>query len=404
MPIHRTIHSNFKLENSGFDIGGLVESVVLFDTTILADSSDVPGLIASIGNHGIEALLKEGLIRVNCSAPSAQATMDYRHKGFFKNRPLDRPLRFGADLIYTDPARPENQSEASRFGGILKKARRSLGLSKKELHQVRDLILTTSLIIHPKKLSFISDFCNDLNENHDLFCSILIDHLINKHGFSLCLLDIEFSILEIEENVFEIRTNLPEKLDIPAETLHEYLKPRFFDISGCNLSILRTMNAGAICGLPENHADIVARRADWIASVQSQSDARPAFTKILEATNVPTLEPDTRIDAEALIKLRESDEARVFRDWIHGKPDLTGAEIGDLLGGWRHRLGDIVDRPIGKTLRLIASLGVSAGFGDPSGLSGAAADTYLKQLLPTTGPISFIRHEFRDHIDWQARR
>ena len=115
MNVSRTLYSGFQTQEKLLDSGRFVEAILLFDTVLLPGSSILPSLVKSLGVHGVLRLLEEGRLALAGGFPTAQGTYDYKSPGFFQNRPVDRPLRYGFETIYVDPNNPNNPSVEKRI-------------------------------------------------------------------------------------------------------------------------------------------------------------------------------------------------------------------------------------------------------------------------------------------------
>lgn len=119
---------------------------------------------------------------------------------------------------------------------------------------------------------------------------------------------------------------------------------------------------------------------------------------------MPVLELSSDLDVGALIKLRNCEEAILFRDWIHKSQSLTEAEILELITGWRNRSGETLKSKKAKVIRWLISTGAGAVFGTPIGVGVGTLDNYLGKLLPGTGPIGFIERDYEKFIEEQNKR
>lgn len=149
-------------------------------------------------------------------------------------------------------------------------------------------------------------------------------------------------------------------------------------------------------------ANIVSRRVDFCSKFHLQSDVRPTFTKIIEIAEIPTMHPTSKIDVNELIRLRESDEARAFRDWLQGSQNLSDKEAKELLFSWTKILGETLKTKNAKVLRWLTSTGV--GSIEPvTGTIFSALDFFLDKFLPGMGPIGFITGEYKKFIKGQSK-
>lgn len=398
MTISRTLYSGFTTSDGKFDAGKFVEAVLLFDTVLIANPSVLPGLIRSTGVSGILQLLEEKRMVVIGGGPNAQGTFDFINPGFFSNKPLNRPLRFGFETIYVDPSNPQNLSVEKRLARDLKKTKEIISINKKQFNQINYSILETLRVIDGSKLKTSDDLRADIQHKQEFLVDLLIDSL--SQTLPINSVKFNFSIEEKYNEVFQINTNLGSVLGISDEKLHELIKKPFFEITGTNLQLHRMRAVEAAAGLTEEQAKIISKRLDFNSKIHIQSDNRSELTRIINISKLPALDPDSPIDVQKLIRLRDSKEACAFREWIHRSQILQDKEIEELLNGWRNRVGETLKTKRMKKLRWLTSTGISS-LEPISGTIISAIDLFLDKFLPDMGPIGFIVGDYNKFIQRQ---
>lgn len=399
MNVSRTLYSGFQTQEKLLDSGRFVEAILLFDTVLLPGSSILPSLVKSLGVHGVLRLLEEGRLALAGGFPTAQGTYDYKSPGFFQNRPVDRPLRYGFETIYVDPNNPNNPSVEKRIANDLE----DVDCDNEHRNELQGQLTSTIRIIDPNSLRTSDDLRSDIARNDNLLLRLFVTCMEKEIGSSVDINQIHISVHEVSDEVFEITTNLDRLLGLQADALHEFLKKPFFTITGTNLQLRRMRAVGAASGLLPPQARLIANRIDFTSNIHLQSDMRREFTRIREISRVPVLDEGAKIDIELLLKLRNSDEARAFRDWLHESPKLSDQEVEDLLGGWKERLGEALKTKNVKVLRWLASTGV--GVAEPiTGIGLNVLDQFLGRFLPGMGPIGFIVGDYRRFLKSQEEK
>lgn len=400
MSIARTIYSHFGNETGELDLSSFVEAIVVFDK-VLIDSSMLVELIRVTGVEGVLVLLEAGLLSVVGGDPTAQATCDYKQPGFFSNRPLDRPLRFAFETIYSKSSSHGNPSVPERLSRELEGAIEKLGIDKKELAKLGDAFLESMRVIDGEVLTPKDDFRNDINTNHELVAGVLTDDLAHRLNLPVFATNFYLRIEEVHDDIFQIDTNLGEIFGFAPEVAHEHLKTPFFEFTGTSLQLHRMRIVEAASGLTDAQAAITAKRADFLSRFMTESDRRPTFTRVLQAVNAPDIEQGVQLDVQALVKLRETDEAILFRDWIQGSHWMSEQETLDLVSGWNRRLGEVLDTGKAKAARWLVSTGAGLALGDVTGIGAGLLDSYLSKLLPGTGPIAFVSRDYKAFVKKQ---
>lgn len=362
----RTIYNSFLTSSGEFDTGNFIESVLLFDKSLVSSAAVLPKLIQATGAKNTLRLLESGLLGVVGGGFNAQATYDFKNPGFFSNRPLDRPLRYGFETIFVDHTNPSNPSPQELIERELNKTKGIVSIEEKDLLKIRDAILPSMKIIHGRELSTSEDFRADLNSRHDLIVGLLVDLLDRATKSPIHSLNWRINISEVSEEIFQIDSNLSGLLGISKTELHELLKGPFFEITGMNLHLRRMRAVNAAAGLTEAQTHIIEKRVDFLARIHIESDTRQRFAKILEVVDIPTMAAGSRFDVDELIEMRDTDVARSFRDWIQHSQVLDKRDIQELIGGWRRKLGEVLKTKNMKGMRFL----ISTGIGTISGTVG----------------------------------
>lgn len=179
------------------------------------------------------------------------------------------------------------------------------------------------------------------------------------------------------------------------------VKKPFFEITVTNLQLRRMRELNSAVGLDERQTEITAKRVDFYSRVHTDADKRADLTRIIELAEVPALVPGETFDAGELIDLRESDEARAFRDFIQQGGGLDEDQIKEILQSWRKKIGEKARTSKVKNLRWLASTGVGAVLEPVSGTAIGIIDQFIDKLLGDMGPIGFINTEYRRFIKEQ---
>jgi hypothetical protein len=124
------------------------------------------------------------------------------------------------------------------------------------------------------------------------------------------------------------------------------------------------------------------------------------FTRVISAAGLPDFGPAVAegiIDVDRLLKVRETDECRLFRNFLNTSSDLDDKALREATASLRAKVGDSLKTGTGKALRWLASTG--AGLipvaGPILGAAVGAADTFLiEKLFPTKGVMTFLGKQY----------
>jgi hypothetical protein len=103
------------------------------------------------------------------------------------------------------------------------------------------------------------------------------------------------------------------------------------------------------------------------------------------------------VNVKALLKLRESDECRSFKQWLSGSETLSEKELRERVSGFGRQIQQVVHSRVGKAVRFVISNGLGL-IPPPVGLVGVAlgaVDTFLlEKLMPKDAVISFLSESY----------
>jgi hypothetical protein len=118
----------------------------------------------------------------------------------------------------------------------------------------------------------------------------------------------------------------------------------------------------------------------------------------------------TTVDLRALLKVRESDECKAFKQWLNGSDALSDKELRERVSGLGRRIRQAIHTKTGKALRFVFSNGLGAGLGlglpGPvgvvAGISVSAVDFFLlERLMPKDTVINFLSEGYPSLFDGQ---
>lgn len=398
MTISKTIYTGFATEEREFDINEFIMATLLFDEVLASDPGVIPNLVRAIGKAGLLRIVEEGRLSVVGGGPSAQATLDYRNPGFFANRPLKRPLQYGFETIFVDPNNPNNHSVEDRLLIDIMREKEGFSLAESEAKEIHKLLLPFLRVIDGKTLDYGQEIHDDVRNKQELISGLLLSGLARIHNLPVFVMNVELSVDEVSENIFQVNTNLGKLLAKDVSEVHELLKKPFFEITGTNLQLLRMKAVEAASGLTEAQSRVIAKRVDYLSKLLAQTDSRSEFTRVCSVTNTPRLPVDHPIDIDQLIDLRESPEAYAFRDWLQTSQQFSDKEIKEITSNWRKKVGEILSTENAKGIRWLSSTGAGALIGDATGTITSGLDYFLDKFFPGMGPIGFITGEFNEFI------
>lgn len=401
----RAIFCSCTTNTGTFDTAAFVESIILFDEVILSNPSNIAEIIRAVGIDGFDSLLDSGNLCILAGGPTAQALFDYKSPGFFGDRHrIHRPLNFGFEILFVDTNIPKNKSSEARLRAEVGKAKRIVRVKNRDLDRIFNAIWETSRSLDPRSLKQLEGFQSDVESKQDYVVGLLIDGLAAQAQIQVDDLDWKMSVKPVDKGIFRVETNIGSLVGLSDVQLHEILKDPFYETSGTYLQLERMRQVNAASGLSEGQAKIVSKRLDFLSAMFSSSDQRESLGRIIEFTGAPRLKIGAKFDAPQLLKLRDSDEARAFRDWIHGAGHLDKKQVEDLYQGWKNRIGESLNTKPAGLIKWLASTGFSALSFPGAGGGVTLVDKFLKKRLPGRGPIGFIGNGYAEYIKKQKKK
>ena len=132
-------------------------------------------------------------------------------------------------------------------------------------------------------------------------------------------------------------------------------------------------------------------------------DGASQLTRVVSGAGLPDLGDAARggkLDFGGLLELRDSDEAKEFRDWLRRADEYSDDDLRKLVDGLGARIARWVNAPVGRVLRVLVPTMIGACVEPTVGTATGAAFGLLDQflwdrILPRRGPWSLVGEKFR---------
>ena len=150
----------------------------------------------------------------------------------------------------------------------------------------------------------------------------------------------------------------------------------------------------AVSGIREKDLPVLRAKFGAVASLLPTAEGERRFERVAKLTGLQMpVFGETRVDADKLLKVRESDDCRAFRDWLANTGSLSDKEVKNRIRGLNARVRHAINSGTGKAVRLLVSTGLSF-VPRTSGMVGLAAsvvDTFiLERLAPRDALVAFL--------------
>ena len=220
-------------------------------------------------------------------------------------------------------------------------------------------------------------------------------------------IDHEIHAAQIGEDEFAVENNLSRRYLLPQNEAHRIIESGMMAIGRMD-ERLATMRAyGVLTGFSEEDKILLDSKLGAVASLSGSTQREQAFSRAVAIKGLPVPEfGSTELDVKALLKVRESDECKAFKQWLDGSDALSNKELRERVSGLGRRIRQAIHTRTGKTLRFVFSnglalgLGVTGPAGVAAGLAVSAVDFFLlERLMPKDAVINFLSEGYPSLFD-----
>jgi hypothetical protein len=389
-------------QDSQVDLAAIVVRLLLFDHYII-DSvrlKEFPPLVRALGVKGVEALLEAGCVEIHCDARSVGQTGQL---AILEDRQQRGILPIGC-YSFSLVAMPDREEY---LHGCLQEVQPQLGIPLKKAIKLKQKIVKR-IIEPPDGLgqAGMDQLQRDLADDRDVARVALLRHLHQEEQREdLDLANIECSLDEIADRDFRATTNL-RALGYDEQREHEIVERALLAVGGVNLRLEQMQALSAITGLRGEELPIFDSKLDYLARQLDPDVQVERFHRVVELAGLPdpaaAIDTGQVMDIEKLLKVRETDECREFRNWLRGVDAATDQELEERIASLRARVSEAMQSRAGRAVRF----GVTTGSGFIPGAGIVVAPTLgvidaflIDKLLGDPGPAAFLSREYRSLFD-----
>jgi hypothetical protein len=362
------------------DLGALVRRLLLFETYILHSGwlEDLRLLAQVFDERGLALLLREGALKLHCGVFAIGQTGQIR-----------------ADLNFADNNRRlplgSYSFSAIRVEGRDEKIERTLSLFGVDLQEEA----RRNLVPIPDDFSSntFEGFHEDLRSSPAVVRAA-VEVGLRKQGIKPKRL--ELAVEETEPGDFRIDNNLSSEYGLSPQMSHKLIEGAVLAVGGLNQRFAEMMAYSALSGTAEGDLPLLQGKLSVVADLAASTNHEHRFTRVLDIAGLPAPQMNnTRIDAEKLLRIRESDECRAFRDWLGRTDSLSDAELKKKLTSASARICQALNSKMGRGLRFMISNGLGL-LGPVTGLTASAVDSFiLDRLAPRDAVLTFLSESYQ---------
>jgi len=365
---------------TGVDFDLLIQRLLFYDGYVLRTVrfKEIPFIVNAFGVAQTTDLLRCGLIDIRCEVLQTGSLNDPA----YRNNP--KPT---FELVWVDAhdwdeylescladLRNDLQLPAAEWGGL-------------EV-AIRDRIVRIST---PIKSEMGECFTSTLDSSP----SVLEESIrlaARRRRIPLVLPKFKFDVKRVGD-VVQVETDL-HYTRISRQELWEVVRDGLLGIGSVSLAIGEMKNYNAIGGFSPEELPVYERKFSALAKalVPHQEER---FTRVVKITGLPRFDPSGSVlKLSKLLRIRESDDLRSFRDWLANSDTISNKEIHDLLRGVRARTSVLARSGAASLVRWMVETAVGL-HSTTTGAALTALDSFLvERFFPRSGPAAFVNKSY----------
>jgi hypothetical protein len=376
------IHSaDFKIVD--VDMTGLIRRLLLFDKYVLVSTrlEEFPHLVRHLGFEGLQDLLAAKLIEIRCECFQPGQTAQTA----FAGHPTYPLFTYRFDWI-------DAHDRHKYIHDCLQNVHNSPGLQRKQVSKLKRAIVDA---IHPLPIDERKEWGpssqSELLHNSKLVRASV--ELAIRSRMGLENVPFSFSLSRGDADTFRVSTDLADRLGISELETHGIIERGLIGVVALTQALGEMKAYSAVSGFRDEELPLFRHKLDFLAEFASSQAREANFRRVIDIAELPTFPlDDGKINIEKLLRIRESAEAREFRDWLVSVGNVSDKEISERVNSLRNILGLKINRTIAKAMRFLVTTGVGLipGAIVPALALSAIDQFVLDKILPRSGIAAFV--------------
>ena len=313
---------DLKSKSTVLDLQSLINKLLLFNKFILyfPELKEIPYLVEAFGFDGTLALLSSGALKISCELRTAAqiAQNEFLVPGG-KALPLGTysvSYGFAADRRKWISDNLKNVSMASLRKSQIKKLKKA--------------------VVDALDNNYLQDSGSDLLEQ-------VSSSLANSRGIekaTAIVLDKErrirvepndflIKLHKVGERVFKVETNLDKIFSLDEAEVHKIVERAVLGIGLLDQRIAEMKIHSALSGFLEDESPLYGDRLEFLARSVDPNRLEADLNRVLQLKNSPSIisESPQKVNIQKLLEVRESQELKIFREWISEIDNVSDSEI-----------------------------------------------------------------------------
>lgn len=371
-------------QEPALETGNFVERLLVFDEIVLKSNqlAEVEGVVQLFGSRGTTHLIESGVLAVHAEA----LTCGVRDSS-------DSP---GLDFVTVRLA--DRKASASRW---LQRIMSISGLNYREARKLKSVV-GTHLLSAPDGFGAEArkETAVDLERRPELVQQALSMAIAEELDDSVDSTEAQISWKK-GAGAYTWESNLAGAFRVTPQAEREIAKKVILGVGHLNEQLERMKTFEAVTGFRNQDVALYQQKVGALAPFP-EARAKEQLSRVVSLAGFPDVGVAARqgkLKCDRLLELRDSDEARAFRDWLRRADDVSDDELTKLLGGLSSRISRVVNAPSGRIMRVLlptaALMGVDPAAATVAGAALGVLDQFIwDRLLPKRGPWSLVADEF----------
>jgi hypothetical protein len=213
----------------------------------------------------------------------------------------------------------------------------------------------------------------------------------------------QLHIEQREDDEFGVDNDLSRRYLLPEVAGHRIIESAMMALGRLSERLASMKAYSALAGFSDSDNKLLDAKIGALASLVTPKSQEQAFSRVAALKGLPVPEyGSTTVDVKTLLKIRESDECRAFKQWLSGSEALSDKDLRERVSGLGRRIRQAVHSRVGKAMRFVVSNGLGIGVGSVSppagvvaGLALGGVDSFLlERLMPKDAVISFLSESY----------
>lgn len=386
------------------NLDDLLRRLLLFDEVIIHSIrlEEIPQLVEALGVGGVQHLLDEGAFSIRCYASS----IGQLGQASFSDVRMQKGLLPLYGYSFSPVHIAEGWEEFAR--SCWSRLRWPSHVSKGDIAELESSVQQRLVPVHSGEgQSAVAALEAELRSNAPVVHDAVVMTLTRRFREPVDRSAFRFTVHEIAEGDFTVETDIHRVFALTRREAHSLVERALLAASTVELQLEQMERHMAVVTNSDEDLPLLRSKFSFLLREVAASVVEDQFDRVIELGELPRLSPDSRIDVDRFLKVRESAECRTFRHWVRDAAAMPDTEIVSAITDVRQKLASLYNSGTGEAVRFLVTTG--AGFipvvGGVVSTGLGALDTFvIEKVLRESGPISFLTELYPSVFEEVERR